>query len=283
MDQQDERKALQDEILTEAPRLGLQDRFRFTCRPGVTCFTDCCADLNIVLTPYDILRLERRLGMDSTSFLDRHTISPFTKDQKFPVRMLKMDGDDKRCAFLGEGSTGCTVYEDRPWSCRMYPLGKASPQAGAAGPGTLEFFFLMKEDHCKGFDEAEQEWTVASWMEGQGVLQYERFGDQFKQIVVDGIEKSGMEMSPKKMEMFHQAFYDLDDFRRFVFESPFLKRIDVDPATVEAIRKDDEALLDFSHRWLKLALFADMQALSINKDMLEAKREDLRRVGKLKE
>jgi Fe-S-cluster containining protein len=35
--------------------------------------------------------------------------------------VLKMNEDnDKRCSFVSE--TGCRVYNDRPWPCRMYPL-----------------------------------------------------------------------------------------------------------------------------------------------------------------
>jgi hypothetical protein len=103
----DEREDLKRRILDTADRLGPGDGFRFTCRPGVSCFTNCCADVNIVLTPYDILRLKNRLGMDSTSFLERYTISPFTKEQKFPVRMLKMGSDQhKACPFLGTQAEG---------------------------------------------------------------------------------------------------------------------------------------------------------------------------------
>ena len=40
--------------------------------------------------------------------------------------------------------------------------------------------------------------------------------------------------------MFYMACYDLDRFRRFVFETRFLKLFDVDEARVEALRSDDQ-------------------------------------------
>ena len=41
----------------------------------------------------------------------------------FPIVVLKMkDVELKRCFFVSE--EGCTVYEDRPWACRMFPLDK---------------------------------------------------------------------------------------------------------------------------------------------------------------
>ena len=37
--------------------------FRFACHPGVVCFTECCRDLKLLLTPYDVIRLKNRLGL----------------------------------------------------------------------------------------------------------------------------------------------------------------------------------------------------------------------------
>ena len=53
------------------------------------------------------------------------------------------------------------------------------------------------------------------------------------------------------------ACYDLDRFRRFVFESTFLQRFEVEPELVERMRGDDEELLRFAFRWLRYALFAE--------------------------
>jgi hypothetical protein len=35
-----------------------QETFRFACHKDLPCFTKCCNDLKLVLTPYDILRLQ---------------------------------------------------------------------------------------------------------------------------------------------------------------------------------------------------------------------------------
>ena len=61
--------------------LAFDDTFYFSCHPGIDCFTQCCQDVNILLTPYDIARMKNRLGMTSTEFLERHTktlIAPAT-------------------------------------------------------------------------------------------------------------------------------------------------------------------------------------------------------------
>ena len=50
------------------------------------------------------------------------------------------------------------------------------------------------------------------------------------------------------------ACYDLDRFRRFVFESTFLKRFETDPDEVDNIKHDDVALYAFAMKWLEYGL-----------------------------
>ena len=154
------------EILKEYPRLNKQDSFTFACHADVPCFNACCGDVNIFLTPYDIIRLKNRLKISTQEFLDDHTLMPFDRNLTYPAVLLKMaDNEKKTCPFVG--ASGCQVYEDRPWACRMYPLGMASP--GEDSPETDEdFYFLLKEAVCKGFAE-KKKWTVAEWLTNQGI------------------------------------------------------------------------------------------------------------------
>ena len=147
------------QFLADKRQLKQNESFGFTCHPGVPCFNSCCADINIVLTPADVLRLSRRLGMDTRQFLETHTTNPITKDLKIPMVMLRMtSGDGKPCPFVGE--QGCTVYEDRPWACRMYPLGMAIPPA-RAGEDAEPLFFVFEDDHCEGRLQPDRnQWTA---------------------------------------------------------------------------------------------------------------------------
>jgi Fe-S-cluster containining protein len=245
---------LKKAILDDYPRLGEDDKFRFACRPGVPCFNQCCADVNIFLTPYDVLRLKNRLKMDSDDFLDKYTLLPIEEHQNYPVVMLKMqDNPTKSCHLVTEG--GCSVYSDRPWACRYYPVGLASPKEGES-PADQDFYFLLKEDVCKGFEE-NREWSVREWRTDQGVDKYDEFGRLFKEITLHDYFQSQKQLDPMKMEMFHTACYNLDKFRRFIQESSFLQRFDLEPGLVEKILADDEALLRFGMQWLKFALFGD--------------------------
>jgi len=261
-------EGFREQILQEYPRLGPADTFTFACHPGVTCFNDCCGDVNIFLTPYDILRLRARLGITTEEFLDNYTISPFTKKMKFRVVMLKMkDEGRKPCPFVTE--QGCSVYEDRPWPCRMYPVGSA--QSHGAVTTDEDFYFVLQEGHCHGHEDSQaREWTIGDWIADQGADEYDEANRWYRDIVTHPFFRGPEEMSPQKMEMLEMGCYDLDKFKRFVLESPFLQRFEVPAERVEQIKTDDKELLRFGAEWVRFAVFGE-PTIKINKAVLEAK------------
>jgi Fe-S-cluster containining protein len=256
--------SLTKRIFEECDRLGEEDRFTFSCHPGVSCFNNCCGDVNIVLTPYDILRLKNRLGISSEEFHDRFALMPFTKDQRLPAVVLKMTEEEgKPCPFLTE--EGCSVYEDRPWACRMYPLGLAAP--GQGEDNEEGFYFLLKEDRCHGHAEGREQ-TVGQWLDEQGIRPYDEMGELFKELQLHPFFEKGGNLTPRQMHMFFLACFDLDAFRRFVFESTFLRRFEVDEETVERIRTDDVELMKFGVRWVRYSLLGDGDLMTVRPDAI---------------
>jgi len=259
----DNLQRLKETVLREYPRMNLDSSFRFSCHPKVSCFNQCCGDVNIFLTPYDVLRMKTRLGISSTEFLAKFTALPIDKNQQYPVVLFRMKEEQGNpCAFVDQ-EKGCTLYEDRPWSCRMYPLGLASPKEGNAA-GNKEFYFLMKEDICKGHEET-REFTVRQWVENQGISEYDSKGKEYKEVTLHDFFEKGGSLKPEQMEMFFMATYDLDKFREFVFQSSFLKRFQVEKEVAARIEKDDEALLSFGFRWLRYCLFGEPTLKVIDK------------------
>jgi Fe-S-cluster containining protein len=263
----DARRELEEKILKDSPRLGPDDRFEFACHPGVSCFNRCCSDVNIFLSPYDVLRMKKRLGMTSSDFLEKYALMPVQKDMKTPVVVLRMEDDEaKRCPFLTD--EGCGIYSDRPWPCRMYPVGLASQKETPDGWQGDRFYFLLQDEVCKGFDEA-REWSVREWLEDQGVDEYDWWGEGFKELTLHKYFEEGGVLSPEKMHMLFTACYDLDKFREFVFESTLLTRFEVDDDFIEEMRQDDDALLRFAFLWLRFSLFGE-QTVKVKAEVAEA-------------
>ena len=265
-------KSWKEAILKEYPRLSPGSKFRFSCHKEISCFTQCCADINIFLTPYDVLRMKRALNIPSGEFLEKYTVSPFLSEQKLPLVLLKMQDDARKsCPFIT--SEGCAIYEDRPWSCRMFPLGIASSKT-ADRPDGLEFCFIVEEGFsCLGFEE-NKEWTVAGWWQNQGIDIYDKKCEPYKEITLHRLLREGKGIGPAKTMMFYLTCYDLDRFRTFVLKSSFFNRFDVAEEVVEKIKTDDEALLNFGYDWLKFSLFGE-NTIRVKGEVLEEKKQEL--------
>lgn len=250
---------LPEKILSDCPRMGLDDAFAFHCAPGLDCFGRCCHDVSIVLTPYDVLRLKRAAALPSTEFLEAYTLC-LGAGQKFPVLVLKMNDGDKACPFLSE--QGCGVYADRPWACRMYPLGAAEPKNPT--PTDQPFHFVIRESLCHGHG-GDAMVTVREWVASQGAEAHEMMSGGFKELTLHDFWEKDKPLTAQQAAMFYIACYDLDRFRRFVFETRFLQLFEVDEARVDALRNDDLELLEFGMQWLRFSLFGE-RSMKLRKD-----------------
>lgn len=262
-------------------KLTLDSTIKFRCHPGVKCFTACCGGIKIVLTPYDILQLTKRLDIPAHEFLHTYTNPTYLEKTDMPGVMIKLREEDNKCPFVTP--EGCTVYEDRPSACRYYPVGMADFHEGgskdADGVETLgteeKFFFVVKEDHCKGFEE-DKEWTVREWRADQGVDVRDEMNKEWLRLVMRrksyGVQAT---LSEQAKRMFFMASTDLPHFRRFVLESSFLDTYDMDPETLEKIKEDDIELMHFSHKFLAATLFG-AQTMTIKQDKVDAKIEQIK-------
>ncbi len=229
-----------------------EDTFCFSCTPNKSCFTNCCYDLNLILMPYDILRLKNHLGMKSSDFLKRYTSIYIGQNSGCPVVSLNMEGPYLKCPFLEEGR-GCMVYEDRPGACRTYPLARMACRSRER-EGVEEFYYIVREPDCKGFQDGK-EWTVKSWKDNEDIEPYNEMNDIFGEILqaktVLGIDY----LSADQINTFHMGCYDIDSFRRHFLEGPNLDRYMESEEVIESISNDEQSLLKYSMRWVNKKLF----------------------------
>jgi uncharacterized protein len=227
-----------------------EEGFCFSCHPAIPCFTDCCRQLELALTPYDVLRLKKACGLHSKEFLDRYVIIEQEDYETFPRFYLTMVDDGREsCVFVAE--SGCTVYKDRPGACRAYPLGRAAirqPDDSVEG-----FFVLLQEAHCRGFEE-QQGQTPAIYSEAQELADYNRLNDAMTAILQHDQIRKGMKFSADQIDQFILALYNLDQFRRVLFAGDLPKATPLDESTRLRL-EDDEKLLFYAIDWLQALLF----------------------------
>ncbi len=261
-------------------KLGMGSKIKFRCHPGVRCFTACCGGIKIILTPYDILQLIKRLDLPAHEFLHKFTEPTYLEKTDMPGVQLKLREDDNKCPFVTP--EGCTVYSDRPTACRYYPVGMADfHEGGTRGQEGEEiskeeekFFFIVKEEHCKGFEE-DKEWTVEEWRADQGVDVRDEMNKEWLRLVMRR-KSFGHQatLSDQAKRMFFMASTDLNSFRRFIFESSFLDTYEIDQETIEKIKNDDVELMHFSFVYLAATLFG-AQVLKIKEEKIRAKMKEI--------
>ncbi|MBI4686091.1 MAG: YkgJ family cysteine cluster protein [Nitrospirae bacterium] len=255
----------------EPTRLDLGTKFRFRCHKGIKCFTKCCSNIDIMLTPYDIIRMKNKLGLSSEEFLEKYTFSTVDEESSHPYAYLKMDKDEKKSCPFVKAPDGCTIYTDRPVSCRYYPIGQATLKKQKDDSVVHEeFYFFVKEKHCLGYNE-DTEWTVESWRDDQEANLYDDMNRGWKSILMRRNLPGQKELDPNKQEQFYIASYDLDRFRRYVFDSKFLDVFDINTEENEKIKSDEIALMKFGFRYLKY-LFMMEKSLKIKPEAIGTKK-----------
>ena len=268
-------------FLDSLPEIIAGEEFWFSCHPGVPCFNACCSDLTMPLMPFDVLRLCTGLSMSSNEFIEDYAVPGCYEDTGFPLLHLRMDPPPgKSCPFLtGEG---CGVYEYRSAACRTYPLGRAVTPAGpqlskeeAAGKSSdgiplKERYFLVREGHCKGFEEKGR-WNTDSWLADQGIEDYNVMNDRYMRLIARyKAVAEGALLSEKHATMALLCLYQQDSFLDFIHKVGLFSRVNFQgqwgamtrEECIAMLEADAEKRLSFAFDWMELVLFGSSAGLS---------------------
>ena len=246
---------------------------KFSCYKGIECFNACCSNIDITLTPYDILRLKNRLGISSTEFLKKYTIPfEFGANSIAGVKYLPVEGGTA-CQLMTD--EGCSVYEDRPTACRYYPVGLLSMRRADENFERASYA-LVKEPHCKGHLE-DRELTIKDYRKEQGLEEYDDHGRIWRTLILKMKSAGPAIGAPSKtsLQFFFMACYDIDRFREFIKSEAFTNIFDVADAEYKTLLEDDLALLKFGERMILQIMFGE-ETIPRKADALE-KRVQMRK------
>lgn len=227
--------------------------FPFSCHPRVACFTVCCRKVDLVLYPYDILRLKRALGVDSETFIHSYTRLMNGDNPFFPSVLLSLTDEGRgNCPFLEE--SGCSLYEHRPTGCRTYPLERAVDRS-PLDRGPRDHYFLVHHDYCKGHEEPELI-TARQYIRSQHLDLYNAFNDLWAEIdtIIRTNPWQGEGAGGPRQQLAFMVCYNIDGFRRLAEERRLFEQFSLPRDRKRAIAQQDEELLKFGFDWLKLLL-----------------------------
>jgi Fe-S-cluster containining protein len=194
--------------------------------------------VNIFLTPYDVLRLRRALNMSSSEVLNRYTMNYLAGAGQIPVVQLAMDPETLYCKLVTE--EGCSVYGDRPWACRMYPLDLASRDG--------EYTLITGKERCLGLLE-NSSMTVDDWLSEQGVEPYVLMEQAFHSVMPEEFQP-GKTMAPGLGKILFLA-YDLDRFADLLEDSKVRSFYEIDEDLLNRTREDQEFLLRLAFQYIR--------------------------------
>ena len=236
---------------------------QFQCRKGIACWNACCSNIDISLTPYDILRLKQRLNLSSGEFLQQFTV-PYEMEQGglAGVKMRPVE-NGTACRFMTD--EGCSMYADRPTACRYYPLALLSMRRQDEYTD-IRSYALVKESHCLGHNE-NKKLSIDGYRHDQGVEKYDELARGWHQLILKKKSSGPSVGKPSKssLQLFFMVCYDLDRFRSFVVSDGFNELYDLDTEETIDILGDDTKLMLFGFRFLKQVLFGE-NSISMKKD-----------------
>ena len=258
---------IKDEIPHESPvnpvELTLDSEIQFHCHKNISCFNECCKNIDITLMPYDIQRLKRRENISSSEWVAKYTV-PFPMDaHDMPGLKLATRPGSTACVYLRE--EGCSVYEDRPTACRYYALGSMGVRKQGAAE-VEDLYFLVKESHCKGHEEPRT-LTVREYREEQGLVEYDEKNREWRDIVLKK-RSSGPTVgapTPRSLQLFDMCSYDIDNFRAFLQSPGFTEIFEIYGQEKQDLTEDEDKLFQFSCRFLKQVLYGEM-SINVNSE-----------------
>ena len=230
-------------------------KIQFQCRKGIGCWNACCSNIDISLTPYDIVRLKQRLGISSTELLQKYTVPYELEPGGIAGVKLRPVENGTACRFMT--AEGCSVYEDRPPACRYYPVALLSMRKQDEYTDTSSYA-LVREDHCLGHQEPRS-LTIDEYRKEQGVEEYDEFARGWRQLILKKKSAGPSIGKPSKrsLQLFFMACYDTDRFREFVAVEGFTQLYDIPADEMKKLLIDDTELMLFGFRFLKQVLFGE--------------------------
>jgi len=230
------------------PELDFDGSFRFSCGPHISCFVHCCTGTKVWLYPYDVVRISRSLGLSTTEFIRRHC-RYFDSPPHFPVLLLKSANDGEgRCPFALD--SGCSVYPDRPWICRLFPVVPVECRTDETAETDRRFnIFVWKG--CRGVGNGP-ETTVRQWWQNAGMAEYEETYLDWQKLTEE-LKLSGP-LPGEKAELFKLGSFDPDQLLERLRAGEYAETFSLEAAELERAGSDDIFLMQLACRWMSRVL-----------------------------
>lgn len=190
------RQTEEGKIMQEVKRV-LQngEHFNFVCK---MC-GNCCNEMLIKLTPYDIIRLSAGLNLPTHEFIPQYVLFLKLQDTGWFLPVLK---HVKKGECLFKRGKKCRIHPYRPLPCRLFPVGRSE-----------ENFVLQMSLYCKGLLTGCR-WNLNSWLEASEAITYLEMSKLYYDFMEEILQSYELKtISDKQYKLFFKIVYDFDGAR----------------------------------------------------------------------
>lgn len=173
--------------ISDGRRYSSKDLARIACDDCRGC-SKCCHEMTdtIILDPYDVYRLSKALSLSFEEMIDeKHKILEISMADGLCLPHIRME-DERHCCPLLSLDGRCSVHEDRPGFCRLFPLGRIYENGG------FSYFYQINE--CPHPNKTKVK--IEKWLGYDNLQDYETFVLKWH----DYIEKKRLEIKESSFE-----------------------------------------------------------------------------------
>ena len=189
----------------------------------------CCRKRQepIVITGLDIFRIAKALNQKPLDVITKYTKGHMGSESNLPVIFLD-ERPDGSCKLLHKGK--CTVQQDKPIVCALYPLGRFLK------PGDTEFGYILSTSSCLGTRKSDKQWTLQQWLENFGIQKYNAESLAWNSLLL-GIAKITANLRIEKIpiEIRIEIFNAL--YANYSIDADFIKQVEGNKQLINSIFK----------------------------------------------
>lgn len=147
------------------------ETFDFRC----TCCGACCRHReDILLSAYDVMRIQKYLGIDFKRLLNEYCELYLGRTSKLPIVRIQPKGDKRICPFLYRNK--CRIHEVKPIICALFPVGRVTTINKESGKPEMMYFAQQADCGAKDVQNNLKEWVsncITEYDEKCGMLWHE--------------------------------------------------------------------------------------------------------------
>ena len=165
----------------ENRQMKMDDILPFSCTHCGGC---CVPQEEILISPLDLFRLAKELGLTAEQFMDQYAECYIGESSRMPIVRVAPKGETRRCPLLKNNK--CSVHAVKPSVCRLYPLGRSLhyewDEQEKPDMEKSEVIYFHSGCFC-GSQSGHQ--TVREWLEEFHLLEDESFFIRWSQVVAE--------------------------------------------------------------------------------------------------